>query len=406
MSTIFKPLLILVLVVAAAHLWFNTVDYAGIHSDIDLKHYRHMAAAAPAIQHSEEAPFCYRILPPWLAGVAAKGLGDELMGFRLVSALAVLFASMMLYLYLVHKRVERATALLMSCLAIISQHVLGGVIFNPFQTCDALAIGLMLTALLCIERGSVVGFVLATVAGAATREPCMLMLPVAIVFYASKFFYASKLFYASKHSGATDLGVERDRRGEDMKQVFVWTLSCVPAVVVALGLRSMIQPVNADWSLGLMVTENAYKFLKIETWLRLVVFAAAPTSFLPLLFFRETRTLLAANKHLAVLLVLVVASTFLGADTERLVAPAMVVYYLIAAHVLDKKPAITMQWFLVLAALLCSMHPIYVRFSPFAVTSQIEGGLLNSLLGVAGFYLLSVVCCLGVARTAYRTVHR
>ncbi len=390
MKTLLKPLIILALVLVSAHFWFTTVDFNGVHENIDLKHYRTMAAAAPGILTTAEAPFAYRILPPWMAGVVGKGLEDELLGFRIVSALAVLFAAMMLYTYLVAKGVRDTTALTMACLAVISQHVLGSVVFNPFQTCDALAIGLILVMLICIERARIVGFVIASVMGALTREPCLLMIPVALTYVVWQQRSSRIEVHENTHSAPS---------------IVQWVAACVPAIVVAIAVRTfLIAATNTDWSLGAMVVENAYKFTDPETWVRLTLFAAAPISLFPFVFLRQTRTVLGANVHLVVLLVLVVASSFLGADTERLVAPAMVVYYLIAARVIDERSSWVINYVLILAALVCSLHPIYARLSPFTANDGFGSG-------IGAFYLTSAVTIVAAliavaVKTRFRTVHR
>ncbi|MDZ4745041.1 MAG: hypothetical protein SGJ05_03450 [bacterium] len=336
-----KPLIILALVVTAAHFWFATVDWQGKHANIDLKHYRVMAAEAPGISMAEEAPFCYRILPTWLSGIAGKGLGNEGLGFAVVSALCVLFAGVVLYWYLVGKGISELSALTMGTLAIISQHVLGGVVFNPFQTCDALAIALMLVMLTAIERNRIWVFVLASILGALTREPCLIMLPVAFSYVIWKEW-------------------SRDRT-----VVWKWTAACIPAVLAAMAVRMGVPASNAEWSLAAMLVENAYKFTNAETWIRLGLFAAAPISLIPFYFFRQTSTVLRSNPHLMVLVVLVVASSFLGADTERLVAPAMVVFYLITARVLDIGKSGSVNIFIVAAGLICTLNPLFVHWSPF-----------------------------------------
>lgn len=378
-----RPFGVLTLAIVIAHFWFTTIDYNGVYANIDLKHYREMASVAPEILTSAQAPFVYRILPPWIAGVFGRGLESELLGFQVVAAWAVLFGAMMLYMYLGAKGVRDATALTMACLAVISQHVLGGVVFNPFQACDAISIALMLVMLLCIERGHIAGFIVASVLGAATREPCLLMLPVAIAY----------------------LLTQRTYMLEQGKRTLVrWIAACIPAALVFVIIRTAIHPVNAEWGIGAMVVENAYKFTDPESWVRLVLFAAAPISLIPLVFIRQTRTVLAANVHLVVLLVLVVASSFLGADTERLVAPAMVVYYLISARVMDERSSLVVNGVLIVAALVCSLHPIYARLSPFSAS---EAGSF----GTVAFYLTSavmlVVALVAVSiKTRFRTVHR
>ena len=390
MKTYVKPLIILAVVLLCAHFWFNTVDFNGVHANIDLKHYRTMAAAAPGVLTPSTAPFAYRILPSWMAGVVGKGLNDELLGFRIVSVLSVLFAAMMLYVYLVSRKVRNITALTMACLAVISQHVLGSVVFNPFQICDALAIGLMLAMLLCIERAHIFGFFAASVIGALTREPCLLMIPVALtyVIWQQRSIRSSVFGHVSRS-----------------QNIVQWIAACVPAIVVAIVVRAfLIAATNTDWSLGAMVVENAYKFTDPETWARMALFAAAPISLFPFVFLRQTRTVLGENVHLVVLFVLVVASSFLGADTERLVAPAMVVYYLITARVMDEHSSWVLHYVLVLAALVCSLHPVYARFSPF---TSIDG----YGLGIGAFYLTSamtmvVALIIVIVKTRYRTVRR
>lgn len=391
MKPLLKPLIILTLVVVASHAWFTTVDWQGVHANIDLKHYRTMAAQAPGVLTLGEAPFCYRILPTWLAGVAGKGLGDELWGFRIVSALAVLFASLMLFTYLASKGVNETTALTMAILAVISQHVLGGVVFNPFQTCDALAIALMLVMLIAVERANIGGFVIASIAGALTREPCMLMVPVALTYVVWRVMTRDR----------SDGGKWTDRSA-----IWKWTAACVPAVVAFVAVRIVVHAANTDWSIGAMLVENAYKFSDGETWARLVVFAAAPISLIPFYFFKQTRTVLADNPHLVVLLVFVVASSFLGGDTERLVAPAMVVYYLITARVLDQRPSPIVNGFLFIAALVCSMHPVFVRWSPFGNSATHGSDAVSGYYLTAAITIALTLLVVVFTRTGFRKEHR
>ncbi len=292
--------------VAALALLYGRIDYGGAFAGVDLRHYRAMAEAAPALDLARPQPFVYRVGGPWLAGVTP--LADP-HAFGLWALAASLALAAFFYGFV--RRVEGVgpwAAALAVVLFALNPYWFGFTLFNPFQLGDLLGLLALLAAFgaLAVRRWGLVALSIAL--GALCRESALLAVPAVLVAAAEGSMWRRELPRA--------------------------VAAVAPAVAVFVGLRIEIEPAGDELLAALAI--YGPKALDPETWFRLLVSSAAPLSFFPLVFWRATAAFFRERLHLLVYLGATVASCFFGHDQERLMAPAFVVLYAFVAVVLEQ----------------------------------------------------------------------
>jgi len=333
--------LVVLCVVGIMVAWYGEIEPASFasQSELDLVQYTRMASAAPLLDRTVPAPFVYRIAPPFLAGILAPFVGSEVQAFRLLTYLALAGCALQFRRWLVDRRVSEHSALMVTALLCISPHISGAVIFNPYQFTDALSFLVIITSLRVLESRTWWAFGLAMFVGALTRETCLLMVPVAVVWILRQ----------------QDQTPDRWRK---MISLIAWSM---PSFIVASAVRLMMTPVNTDWNVAGNVAIYSWKFTDPVSWYRLVVNSMAPLSLLPLFYFRDFTSYLHDNLHLALLYVLIVVASFAGKDVERLIAPSFPLVLGFAAIILDSRVRLSGWTFGILAVggVLTALHPLY-----------------------------------------------
>lgn len=321
-------LLALALVMA----WFyGTIDYLGLFADVDLKHYRAMAQAAPGLADVPR-PFAHRLLGPYLVGLLPV---PDAVGFRLLTTAGLIALTLLLYRFLVRLGLTPSTAFFTSALLPFNPYVFGFPAFNPFQLGDVAVMALVVLAFLALLDRRWGLYALALALGAATREPALLAIPAAAVFLWE--------------------------RGTLRADVGRWLLASLPAIAVFFALRLAI-PADGPGFVFLLL-DHVGKAAAPQTWYRLLVNAWAPLSLLPLVFFRTTRVFVRRHLFLVAFAALVLLSALFGGDQERLVAPAFIAVYALVGTLIERD-----RWpgwargVLIAAAALTSLHHLTARF--------------------------------------------
>ncbi|MFL5735301.1 MAG: hypothetical protein ACJ78Q_19250 [Chloroflexia bacterium] len=300
--------LIAVIAVAAIMIFmYGQINYAvpPYSTEWNLVDYRAIAAASPGLNIHVESPFVYRILGPYIVGLLPI---PDPVGFRILAAIASTVCVVLYYYFLRYFGIKGSVAALVTVLYIFNPWLFGFTSWDSFHINEILSLIYMIVLFLAMLRSKWILFALTLLLAAVTRETAMLMIPVA-------FFYL----------------VEKKKLSEEGRS---YALAIIPGIVVFVLLRLVMQPV-AGPSLQEGLADNIGKFLSAETWFRLVIRAFIPLSLLPIIFLNRTIFFFKDKKYMLGFLVLVFVSAFFGRENERLMIPAIVVFYLLIADIVQ-----------------------------------------------------------------------
>jgi hypothetical protein len=216
-----------------------------------------------------------------------------------------------------------------------------------------------------LDRQKITSFSILLFLGVLTKSTILLMIPTAFIYFWQK-------------------------KQLDSRQVRVLSLSSAFAVIVALLVRASISTVGG-LTLGQALGE--YTLIKLKTpsmIYRTFINHFLPFTVLPLIYLRDTKRFFKERTHMLFFLAGVVLSSFLGNNSERLIAPAFIVLYSLLAFLLKEnvwsqrfgKPVFSI---FVLSAFASSFHPYM--------------GYLN--VSKTGLVIILVVSTLAVSLTAF-----
>jgi len=278
----------------------------------DLHAYLAMAAAVPGLARGVPAPFAYRLLGPYLAGLLPLA-GP--VAFRLLSLTVGTGLAVALFFYLQSEGIGRRAAAWTAVLFPLNWPLFGCLVWNPFQLDDLLVLPAYLALLWALPRRRWGIFALALLAGALARETALLLVPVSLVFL----WESHQL---------------REEKGR-------WALAVLPGIAAFVLIRLLV-PVGAGpggpglaYYPGALARHVVYATYA-EVWAGRLVWSFVPFLTLPLVFPETTRELFAGNKWRLLLLALIVASTVWARDPDRLMAPAFAVFFWLVAKIVDR----------------------------------------------------------------------
>ena len=310
---------------------YGEIDYLGAFADVDLRHYRAMAQAAPGIADVPR-PFTHRLLGPFLVGLLPM---PDPVGFRVWTAAALVGLTLGLYGFGRRLGFAPPACAFMAALLPLNPYVFGFPAFNPFQLNDGLGMALVVAAFIALVDRRWVLYAVALALGAAAREVALLVIPAALVFL-----------------------WERDALRAEAGR---WLAASLPAVAVFVALRVAL-PADGPGFASLLL-DHAGKASDPATWYRLLVNAWAPLGLLPLVFWPTTQAFARQHRYLVVFAALVLGSALFGGDQERLVAPALVAVYPLVGAIVERhlwtRLALAV---LVVAAFVTSLHHLTARF--------------------------------------------
>lgn len=342
-QTITHISILVLLSLFVAFVWFGTIDWQGSYSHVDLGKYRQMASAAPGIATGVAPPFAYRILAPWLAGVF---FSDSTTGFRVLTVAAMVLFTILSYFWLQQHSVSKTTAFYLAVCICFNPFVSGLVYFDYFQLCDALTY-LWLTILLfsinkSITNSKLVLFSLVFAVATLTRETALLLVPIILL-----------------------AGI-RKRSWQLLLRILV---AITPGVAVWYFIRTgVITSTHEFWSLQQALHEYLPKALAVETWYRILINTFVPFSLIPIIAYKQTFKILREHPEYAVFILGILGSVFLGADTERLVAPAWIVVSVLVGTAIDNCASRKTHLYIrmILLSILSSMHFLVSNIHPFS----------------------------------------
>ena len=330
--------LVALLLVTAAALWlYGSIDHTVLpYRDWDLRSYLTMAEAAPNLAGGVHQPFCYRLLGPFLVGLLPL---PESVAFRWLTTSALLGLAALFYRFLLAQQIAPEWAAFATAALMLARSTVGFIAWDLFQLNDILSLLQIVGLYWLMQRRHWRRFALLLVLGALTRETALLMVPVLPVF----------------------LWEARAERREWLQAA----PAVIPAVVVFALLRTLV-PSGGGLGLLQSLTHHLPKLLDPETWLRLLVLPFAPLTLVPLIHGKRSLDCVRDRRwHLALFALAVLASALFGQNNERLVAPLILPFYWLVAHLLQETEGRRPRWLvpatlpLLLAA---SLHHEYARY--------------------------------------------
>ena len=315
--------------------FYGKIDYQkSEYASWDLHDYRTMAHATPHLTQDVRQPFVYRVLGPYLAGLMPFSID---LNFLILSGLAGLALSCVFFLFLSTVLVPPRIAAVATILFILNKYLYGFPVWNYFHLNDILSqieIVLLIWAMIS-QKWLWFGIVL--LLGSLTRETPLILIPVVLLFAL-----------------------------ETKRFPTIWprlVLLFLPALFCVIALRSGLHSHQGN---NLVQAFIAYsdKIFMPDTWFRLFVNSFIPFSLVPLVFFKTTVNFFRERKFALLLSVLVVLSTFLGYNIERLMAPAFVIFYSLLAvifqkHIADSGHIVFISF---ICAVLSNLHHTYALF--------------------------------------------
>lgn len=354
---------ILILLSAAAVMiyLYGNIDYtADGFRDIDLRYYRQMAQASPHTAEGVPAPFAFRLLGPWVAGLLPS---TDPAGFLALTAIASLLIPVLLYRFLVEFGIERSAAFVAALLFIFNKHLFGSSAWNFFQVKDSIGLLCISACFIAMLRDDWPFFSLSLFIGVLSGEAPLIMVPVLFAYL-----------------------IERKKPGAAWRRA---ALSLLPCIAGFLLLRLLV-PTQGGTGLVEAFLYYSPKLQYRLVWVGLLVNPFIPLVFLPLLYFKDLWLFMKSNIYLVVCFAIVFASTLFGSNNERLMAPAFIVFYAFIGTVAERHWR-GRSWVILAvtaACILASAHHLLARYPlpSRAITRTIAAVMTLSVTLVSCFY--------------------
>ena len=301
-----RNIILLILTTALMMVFFGqipaTVDFTTL---ADMKWYLRIAEAAPHIDPALRQPFAFRLLGPYLVGLLPIA---EPLGFRIATIVLAFCLVLLFYYFLRYARFSPFVSLTLVILVTLNRYIFGWTFWSFFLVNDLLMLIFIMIMFLALWRGHWLVFSVTLVLGAMTREPTILMGPVALFYIWEKKELASK-----------------------WRTVLV---ACVPGLVTLLLIRLFV-PIGEGTSLTNALATYSSKLYDPRSLFRLLVNTFLPFTFIPLVYFRTTLTFFKTRKYLLLFTFLVFCTTLFGSNQERLMIPTFVVFFMLLGTILE-----------------------------------------------------------------------
>ena len=315
-----------------------SVDFSTVP---DLTWYSRIAEAAPSLDPNQRQPFAFRLLGPYVIGLLPL---PEPVGFRTMTIFLAFCFVFSAYFFFRWVGFSQTVSLGVTVLTVLSRYIFGFT-FHNYIVNDFLMLILIMAMFLAMWAGRWVLFGVALTLGAVTREPTMLMVPVA-------------LFYVWEH-----------RKGAATWRKAL--LACVPGVVVIIFVRALV-PYSEGRSLTEALATFSGKLYEPRSLFRLLINSFLPLTLIPLVYWRRTLSFFRHRIYLLLFAVLVLGTTLFGSNQERLMIPTFVVFFTLIATILEgvRDQRVTFA-VLIIASFLSSFHYNFGTFQlPGAVWTR------------------------------------
>ncbi|MDD3045115.1 MAG: hypothetical protein PHF33_06660 [Candidatus Delongbacteria bacterium] len=333
--------ILIFLITALMTVYYGRIDlsYAPCSDIPDIQNYRQMALASPGFDETVSRNFGYRILMPYIAGFLPF---DVDMSFYILTLIMAFVIPFVLLRFFKEYGLGDDTSFYLTVIFLAGRYVFGFAVWNFYDVHDLLTHILILIFLISLKKNNflIMGTVLAV--GVANRETVLFLAPASAWYY----FMVRK----DKYNGIRFL------------------ISVIPALIILAGLRSLIVTESAAgegllYSFGKLRFDETNKLFDPVTYYR-IINTFIPLTFIPFVFWKETKDLFRRNMHFLILIITYYASCFLAGDTERLIVPVFPVFFLLLGVIFEKYRFYELKGrILVLSACLISIpHHIYFRF--------------------------------------------
>jgi hypothetical protein len=378
----FKTCALLVSACALIILSKGRIDFASpLFADWDLHSYRLMAIASPHLAEDAIAPFCYRLLGPYLVGLLP--LPDPL-AFWLLNSLACLALALLFFQFLIDQKIRSDVAVLTVLLFTCNRYFFGFFAWDPFQIDDVLVLICILLCFSFLFKGRWVAFTACLALGCLTREVVLVAIPVSFFFL-----------------------WERGKLRQDYQKMILATAS---ALAVFILVRIFVDADHASIGIqGILpfywmkLGESIGNAVTPQAWFRRLVWCFMPLTLVPVIFLRTTIAFFSARKYLLLFLFLVVLTDLWGigaggGDAERYMAPSFLAFYWLIAEIMQHEFSPAKWVFPVLFAcgLVASLHHLQ---GIYPLPSK-RATLLVTLIGLFGVTLTAFFSRYGEWRVA------
>ena len=327
-SVDFRNVILLTLAAILAMLLFgqlpNTVDYTTLR---DSSWYLRTAEAAPNLDPGQRQPFAFRLLGPYLIGLLPIAAP---LGFRIVTIILTFCLVFLSYYVLRYAGLSPLVSLVSVVLVLLNRYIFVWTFWGVFLVNDFLMLIFILVMFLAMWKNQWLVFSVALALGAMTREPTMVMVPVA-------------LFYIW----------ERKELATRWRTV---VLACLPGLLTILAIRLFV-PISEGTPLTEALATYSRKLIEPRSLFRLLINTFLPFTLIPLVYFRTTIEFFKPRKYLLVFGFFVFCTTLFGSNQERLMIPTFIVFFLLLGTILESvyKKTVTFS-VLIIAGFLSSFH--------------------------------------------------
>ena len=356
---------IIFLVTLVMIVYYGSIDIsAEPFSDIpDIQNYRQMALASPGLDETVSRNFGYRILLPYIAGLLPF---DSDTSFYILTILMSLAIPFIFFRFLKVYGLKDDNTFYLTMLFLAGRYVFGYPVWNHYDVNDLLTHILILLFFISLKKNNFILMGLILAVGVINRETILFIVPPALYYY----------------------GV----MNKDRKKSLKFIASFLPAVVILILIRSLIVTESSDTpgiihSLGKLRFDDTNKLFNPATYYRLVN-TFIPLTFIPIVFFKTTRSFFRKYPHFMIFVIIYFASCFLAGDTERLIVPIFPVVFLLIGIIFEKYGFNELKGrIIVLSACLVSIpHHLYFRFRLPTRDLKVAVSLITLIFVTAYFY--------------------
>ena len=361
-----KTYALLVSVCALIILSKGRIDFASpAFAGWDLHSYRAVAIASPHLAPDAMAPFCYRLLGPYLVGLLP--LPDPL-AFWLLNSVACLVLVVLFYRFLIDQKIRRDVAVMTVLLFACNRYFYGFFAWDPFQIDDVMALICIVLCFSFLFKGRWVAFAFCLALGCLTREAVLIMIPVSM-FYLWEYGKFRQDYQRLMLAIAPPLAV------------FILVRVLVPADQASIGLSGILPYYWTKFG------ESIGNAIAPQAWFRRLLWCFMPLTLVPVMFIRTTISFFSARKHLLLFILLVVVTDLWGidvggGDAERQMAPSFLAFYWLIGAITQRELAAAKWVFPALfgCGLIASLHHLQ---GIYPLPSK-RATLLVTLIGFAG----------------------
>jgi hypothetical protein len=339
---------------------YGRINYTNAYfREWDLVAYRSMALASPGLDLNAPRPFAYRILGPFLLGLLGGHTDGGAYTVNIAFSIVFIVLSFRFFRFL---GLRPAAACLAMLLYVFNKHLFGFTTWNYFHLDDVLLNIFLIILFWSMMRRRWAIFAAALALATMSREVALLMVPVAFLY----------------------LWEEKSMGGDGKRLVS----AIVPAVAIFAVLHLTIHPAGGP-SLHEALSVNWVKVIMPERLYHILVNPFVPASLVPLVFIEKTIRYFKGRLYLVLFYLLVLGTTLFGANNERLLNPAFIVFYPLVGFIAQESilPARSVVALLLAGGFLSSFHWLVARYPlPKSRTDILAGGSLIIITLALGLF--------------------